>query len=113
MSEFKILSMGPGDAIIKEGDSSKNIYFLQKGKLNVFVKRDNKNEKVGEVNPGELVGEMAFIENIPRTATVIAAQHSEVVEISSQLFSKEVNSLAPWMQAFIKSLIRRIIKKNK
>ena len=58
----KILSMGRGDELIKEGDTSDSIFLLKSGHLNVLVRKNNKNVKVGEINSGELVGAMAFVE---------------------------------------------------
>jgi CRP-like cAMP-binding protein len=108
----KVLSMGPGDQIMHEGDKSDSIFFLQAGKLNVFVKKDGKPTKIGEIGPGELVGEMAFVNHAPRSATVVAAVASELVQVSKSSFEGAIDGQAPWLKAFIKSLIKRIGKAN-
>ncbi len=108
----KVLGPGPGDIIVKEGDARQNIYYVKSGKLNVFVRKDGQNAKVGEVIAGELVGEMAFIQNKKRSATVIAAEPSELIEVSQESFKKALDTLPPWLRAFINSLIKRLLEKN-
>lgn len=109
----KVLSMGAGDVIIKEGDMSDTIYLLQQGRLNVFKKDGAKNVKIGTIEPGELVGTMAFISKKPRGATVIASESSELVVVSRKSFKESIDQLPFWLQAFIKSLMRRIDEHNK
>lgn len=100
------LLMMAGDALMREGDDATKIFYVKKGSLNVFVKR----KQVGSVKAGEFVGEMAFITDSPRSATVIAAEECEVVEISRNAFKDSLEKLEPWMQLFIKSLMRRLKK---
>lgn len=95
--------MGPGDTLMKEGDEAKTIFYLKSGTLNIFVNK----EKIATTSAGEFIGEMAFIDGKPRSATVIAASDCELVEISQTVFQKELDALAPWLQQFIKTLIRR------
>ncbi len=108
----KVLSMSPGDVLMKEGDHSDSIFLLQRGLLNVFVKDGSTPKKVGVIKPGEIFGEMAFILKQPRSATVVAAEPSEVLLISTDSFKGAIEKQQPWLQAFIKSLIRRLTESN-
>lgn len=99
-----IIMMAPGDTLMNEGDPSDSIYLLKTGQLNVFVNRN----KVGVVNAGEFVGEMAFIDAQPRSATVVAAKPCELVEISKEAFNKSLNGIPVWLQQFIRTLMDRI-----
>ncbi len=108
----KVLGLGPGDVIVKEGDTDKTIYLVQSGKLNVFVSENGRPKKVGEINEGELLGVMAFVTNSPRSATVIAASECELVKVSGESFNKTMDKLPPWLQGFIKTLMKRIVEHN-
>ncbi len=99
-----VLLLMPGDALMKEGDEATKIFYVKKGEMNVFVNRN----KVGTVKSGEFVGEMAFITGEPRSATVIAKSECEVVEISRNGFKDSMDKLEPWVQEFIKTLMRRL-----
>ncbi len=108
----KILAMGPGDVIMKQGEDDKSLYLVTKGKLNVFISENGRPKKVGEVKAGELVGEMAFVTGEPRTATVIAAEECELVKVSGESFTQTMDKLPPWLQQFIHTLVRRIKDHN-
>lgn len=58
----------PGETLIAEGDLDNHLFFLEEGTCEV--------KGVGAapiaVGPGTLLGEMAFLDNSPRTRTVIA-----------------------------------------
>jgi CRP/FNR family cyclic AMP-dependent transcriptional regulator len=51
---------------------------LYAGHLEVFKRRDDAEVVLGQVGPGECVGEMSFIDMQPRSATVRATQPSEL-----------------------------------
>ncbi len=109
----KVLAMGPGDVIMKQGDTEKSLYLVTKGKLNVFINENGRPKKVGEIKPGELVGEMAFVTGEPRTATVIAAEDCELVKVSGESFTQTMDKLPPWLNQFIQTLVRRIKDHNR
>lgn len=66
---FSKLYFQIGETIITEGDRTDGWFVLLSGKVGVF-KRDL---SVTEIStPGTVIGELGFLLNIPRTATVIA-----------------------------------------
>ncbi len=63
-----------GDIIFREGDESKCMYEVQKGKVDLYSnygKPDQK--KIAEVIPERFFGEMGMVEGLPRSATAVAA----------------------------------------
>ena len=96
--------MVPGDTLMKEGDSSDSIYLLKSGTLKVF--RDLK--QVGTVKSNELVGEMAFISKSPRSATIIAADKCELIQITKESFHKSLAELPHWFNQYIRLLMKRL-----
>jgi len=102
------IHLNPGDIIITQGEKDERLFMLKKGKLNVFIQKDGVNKKVGEVQTGELFGEMAFIDKNPRSATVAAATESDVLIVTAQSFIRALEEQPEWMQQFIKTLIKRL-----
>jgi Fe-S-cluster-containing dehydrogenase component/CRP-like cAMP-binding protein len=76
---------GPGEEIIREGDWEGNsFYVLIEGKLDVYVKGDQKARvHVGEIQPQSSFGEKALLAGQPRNATVVvpAGQNATVLQI--------------------------------
>jgi CRP-like cAMP-binding protein len=69
MSARKI-TLNADDILIREGDHSKSMFWVQKGQLVVTKKRLHEEVILGHVMAGELVGEISFLDLEPRSATV-------------------------------------------
>src|SRR5512142_2918836 len=62
----------PGEIIIRENDFGDSIYLIRSGNA-VVVKGDLESPAILSFRgPGDMVGEMAVLENQPRSATVVA-----------------------------------------
>lgn len=69
-----------GESIVKEGDTSFNLFVLMKGSVGVFKGA----VKVGVFEEkGGIIGEMSAILGKPRTASLIALETTTVVPIPS------------------------------
>ena len=104
MEMGEIMEMFPGDTLMREGDPSDSIFQLRSGKLKVLVGR----QQVGEVKIGELVGEMAFMNSAPRSATVVAASQCELIKISRESFEAALKGLPPWLYQYVHTLTQRV-----
>ena len=74
-----------GEIIIKEGDSGNTFFQLLEGRAAVYKNYGEKDEvQIAVFEPGQYFGEMAVIENYPRSATVVADGQVSVVEIAAE-----------------------------
>ena len=80
--------------------------------MNVYKKVAGKDVKIGQINAGEVVGEMSFLDKEVRSATVIAMGECEVIVIASEKFEKLFESLPVWYKALVKTLLDRLRKAN-
>jgi CRP/FNR family cyclic AMP-dependent transcriptional regulator len=68
-----------GDRIIQEGDLGGEMFIIKSGSVDV-IKKDGKKEFVlATLERGDFFGEMAILENVPRTATVIARETTHLI----------------------------------
>ena len=70
----------PGDALIKEGDEHTSLFIIVKGE--VKVQRDHGEGFTIELSrhgPGEIFGDMSFLEDQSASASVVAAEDDEVL----------------------------------
>lgn len=73
----------PGDELFKEGDRGDTLMIVLEGSLVARVHTDaGGGEEVARLGPGEVVGEMAFVDAEPRSATVSAPAGATVLEFS-------------------------------
>jgi len=72
-------SFAAGQEIFKEGDAGDGLYLVKQGLVEISgLLTDNARHVFSEPGPGELFGEMAVLENKPRSATAIARRPTEV-----------------------------------
>lgn len=78
-----------GVSPIKQGDPGNNLYIVEKGEFDVFVrKEDGKSINVANRGPGEIFGELALMYNAPRAATVTAKTDSVVWKVDRFTFRR-------------------------
>ena len=64
----------PGATLIKQGDTGVGLYVITKGRVHItqVSNPDRLEEDLGTAGPGEILGEMALLDDLPRSATVTA-----------------------------------------
>ncbi len=110
MVEIKHLKKG--DPLMKEGDMSNSMYWVQSGTLRLFKKKGQGFIELGVVHSGEVVGEMSFLDNQPRSASVEALQPCDIVEIPRGKFDEFINAQPTWMKSLIQTLVKRLRTTN-
>ena len=74
-----------GEVIIREGDKGNTFFQLLEGKVAVFQNYGKADEvQVAIIEQGQYFGEMAVIENYPRSSTVVAEGDVKVAEIAAE-----------------------------
>ncbi|TIU28514.1 MAG: cyclic nucleotide-binding domain-containing protein, partial [Mesorhizobium sp.] len=94
-----------GEVLVREGDPSDRFFVVLSGRFTVH--KGDPIGSVAEIAQGELVGEIGFFAGLPRTATVLAARDSIVLEISRNHFEKAAEALPNLREAVTISLARR------
>lgn len=101
-----------GDYLIREGEESTQMFFLQKGSMSVLKKIGDAEKQIGTIYAGEVVGEMSFLDKQPRCASVKAISECELVSIPSAKFEKFFNDLPVWYRALVSTLLERLRRAN-
>lgn len=112
---FVEINLKKGEVLINEGDSSNTIFILRSGELAIYKydKESKSHNNIGHVQPGELVGEMSFLDNLPRSATVKASTDCVVSLLNRADFDKLFLAQDPLFQTLIKTLSERLRKTNR
>ena len=83
-----VMKVFADDYLIREGDESTQMYFLQSGSMAVFKRKGDSENQIGTIYSGELIGEMSFLDKEPRSASVKAISTCELIVIPSEKFQK-------------------------
>ena len=111
--ENNTFTVKQGDYLIKEGAQGHDMYWVTEGKF-IISKENESGHKViiGEVNPGELVGEMSFLDDLPRSASVKAEIDSEVLKIPHRKFMDTLDNQPRWFRSLMRTLSQRMRASN-
>ena len=75
-----------GQVIIEEGSDSEEMYIVVDGQLVVTKQSGGKQVELGRIGPGDVVGEIALLDQAPRTATVSALVDTHAIRVPVRAF---------------------------
>lgn len=85
--EFVLMECGPGQAVIKEGQTNDSFYMVYDGEF--AVKQHGK--KLATLVPGDFCGEISLLRNIPATADVVAMEKARCLRLAKDSFLRLVS----------------------
>ena len=71
----------PGETLIRAGDEGSSMFVVHNGRVQVQVTEGGRARPVAVLTEGNFFGEMALFTGEPRTASVVALEETEVLEI--------------------------------
>ena len=80
------LDLVRGEMLVAQGGPSDSLFLVLHGALAVC--RNGELEPLAELRAGELVGEIGFFANVPRTANVIAIRDTSVLVLTRAAYQK-------------------------
>lgn len=102
----------PGHTLISEGDDSRTAYFLYAGRAMVYKGSGDDRRRLGELNEGQLFGEMAYLLNETRTASVVADTEITVLALPPRILEDLMRHSAPLSRRIIDTLCQRLERMN-
>jgi small-conductance mechanosensitive channel len=74
----------PGETLIRAGDEGSSMFVVHNGRVQVQVSENGRPRTVAVLTEGDFFGEMGLFTGEPRTASVVAIEETEVLEIGHQ-----------------------------
>lgn len=78
----------PGETVIRGGDPGSSMFVVHNGRVNVQISENGRPRNVATLSEGAFFGEMALFTGEPRTASVVAIEETEVLEISHEAMKR-------------------------
>lgn len=73
-----------GEIIFKEGDKGDHMYVIQSGKVKIIKKTVSGNLTIATLGSGDIFGEMALFDRLPRSATATASGDTRILTIDKK-----------------------------
>jgi CRP/FNR family cyclic AMP-dependent transcriptional regulator len=75
-----------GEVLFRQGDPGDAAYVILEGEAEIVVDTDHGPVKVATLGKNDIVGEIAILCGVPRTATVVAHGDLEILRVSKEGF---------------------------
>jgi tetratricopeptide (TPR) repeat protein len=79
--EMDVETHNEGDIIISEGDSGSSMYLIASGEVKVYTRNAGAPVYLAQLGAGDFFGEVSVLTGKPRTATITAAQRTELLRL--------------------------------
>jgi potassium efflux system protein len=103
----------PGTVLLKEGDPAQFVLLVLTGTLEVFVDREGQHLILTESEPGDILGELAVLCGIPRSASVRAKENTAVLEWDEAAFRTLLLRDPSLSQRIFREALRTLVEKER
>ena len=107
------LSFDAGAVLFREGDRGDSAYLILSGKVDVVVNSPKGEVVVAHVAANNIVGEMALLCEMPRTATIVATEQLDTLRIKKDQFLQMLRDIPQMPLEIMRELAVRLNNVNK
>lgn len=90
--------------LFREGDAPDAMYVVKSGKFAILKTKSNSEIVLAEIGPGAMVGEMAFFDAKPRSASVKATKDAEVIALPYKALHAQFANFPEWCKAIMRTV---------
>ena len=99
-----------GDVILKEGSHGAAVYILSSGRVEISKIVQGKKIVLDILGPGDMFGEMSYLDPAPRSATATALEDTVLEILDKDFLDREFNQISSDFREIISNLVKRLRK---
>ncbi|HWR57530.1 MAG TPA: cyclic nucleotide-binding domain-containing protein [Thermodesulfovibrionales bacterium] len=99
-----------GEVIFKEGETGNVMYVIQSGKIKIIKKVESEEIAIATLHTGEIFGEMALFDRLPRSASAIADGNARVLSVDKKKLFSTISRDPTLVFKLLESMSQRIRK---
>lgn len=104
----QVRKLKKGELLFAEGENSRAMYFVKSGMIRIFKKKGDSQIEIDTIRSGTILGELAFLDGNPRSASAEALTDCVLVEISGATFTQALARIPDWMKLLLKTIVGRL-----
>jgi len=106
MSAYRV-ELAQGETLFREGDAPTTAFLIESGEIEVGTHQGGTYRVLGVLGPGDLLGEMAVIDDSPRTASARTLTPTILTPIDRAQFAERLETADPVVRALLLSQLSR------
>ncbi len=107
-----VLTLPPGEVLFREGEQGDQMFVLQSGRVRLTRRGRKGVQELATLGPGEFFGEMAILNNRPRTATAEVIETAKLLVLDSKTFETMLVKNAEIAVRMILRMAKRLDEAN-
>lgn len=102
------ISFRPGERLCEQGERGDAAYIILSGEADILVRTPQGEQAVAKVKENDIVGEIAILIDVPRTASVVAATELNALSVSKDSFLKLLSHFPEMSLEIMRVLAQRL-----
>jgi CRP-like cAMP-binding protein len=99
-----VKKLAKNDILFREGDPSDAMYVIKSGRIAITKAKGSGEIVLAEKKAGEMLGEMAFFDDKPRSAGAKAIQDTEVIQLPFVALHAQFKTFPEWLKAMVRTV---------
>jgi len=95
------------DYLFRQGDKADYAYIIESGSVEVSHRQGEQKLVLSNLGEGDIIGEMAIIDNLPRTASAQASEPTRVLAIPLDYISEKIADSDPTVRLCLRHIMAR------
>jgi CRP/FNR family cyclic AMP-dependent transcriptional regulator len=105
VDDFVPRTLRQGDIVFHQGDPGQTLYLIGAGKVRIYVlQEDGQEMSVVLLGPGDILGEFALIDDLPRSASAVAMQDTLLFALTRERYREHLRRCPQLALNFLKIL---------
>jgi len=84
------------------------MFYLKSGVIRIFKKKGESSIEIDTIHSGQILGELAFLDGNPRSASGEALTDCDLMEISGPTFQAVLVNMPDWLKMLLKAVVGRL-----
>ena len=97
-----------GEEIFAEGDPPGGVYLIDRGQVEIFKMQAGERVSLARRGFNGVFGEMALVDNKPRSASAVAVEDTWCYMLSKEAFQEHLETIHPFVMGVFKSMSQTI-----
>ena len=104
------LTFRSGQSVVTQGETGDSAFIIVEGTADVVVDTPDGKVTVAAMGPNDIVGDIAILIDVPRTATVVATSKLVALKVTKELFFRMVTDFPQMGVEIMRELAQRLVK---
>ena len=112
MGHGQVRNFSPNEIIALEGETGDCAYLIERGRVLIYLNKNDTEVPLKILGQGEVFGEMSLIDNSPRSASCRALSDTQLIVVTKEQLIDRITTADPVVRLLMRALLERLRWQN-